>query len=82
MEDSALDPEAMLKVARARMPFGKYKGRLLLDLPEPYVAWFSRKGFPGGELGRMLSMVYEVKLNGLEHLFEPLFNTGKQRTKT
>ncbi len=54
------------------MPFGKYKGRLLLDLPQSYVLWFSQSGFPEGELGRMLRMVYEVKINGLEYLFEPL----------
>ena len=72
MEDPVLDAEVMLKVAKTRMPFGKYKGRLLLDLPEPYVVWFSQKGFPEGELGRMLSIVYEVKLNGLEYLFKPL----------
>ena len=72
MEHSVLDSEVLLKVARTRMPFGKYKGRLLLDLPERYVIWFSQKGFPEGELGRMLGVVYEVKLNGLEYLFKPL----------
>jgi len=60
------------KFMETRMPFGKYKGRLLLDLPERYVVWFSQKGFPEGELGRMLGVVYEVKLNGLEYLFKPL----------
>lgn len=64
--------EYLLKLARTRMPFGKYKGRLLIDLPEPYVVWFSRKGFPKGELGKMLQLVYEIKLNGLEYLFDPL----------
>ena len=66
------DPELMMKLARYRMPFGKYENRLLIDLPEPYVVWFAEKGFPKGELGRMLAIVYEVKVNGLEHLFEPL----------
>ena len=66
------DPAAMLKLAKMRMPFGKYKGRLLIDLPEPYVVWFSRKGFPKGELGDMLRTVYEIKTNGLEYLFKPL----------
>jgi uncharacterized protein (DUF3820 family) len=54
------------------MPFGKYRGRLLIDLPEPYVVWFARQGFPEGKLGRMLRIVYEIKVNGLEYLFEPL----------
>lgn len=64
--------EYLLKLAKARMPFGKYANRLLIDLPEPYVAWFARKGFPRGELGKMLQLVYEIKVNGLEYLFDPL----------
>ena len=63
MEDVIPDPEVLLKLVKARMPFGKYQGRLLIDLPEPYVTW---------ELGRMLNIVYEVKVNGLEYLFKPL----------
>ncbi len=66
------DPAQLLKLASYRMPFGKYANRLLIDLPEPYVVWFAKQGFPDGELGRMLRIVYEVKLNGLEYLFEPL----------
>ncbi|MGK5088575.1 DUF3820 family protein [Bdellovibrionota bacterium FG-2] len=66
------DQEFLLKLVRTRMPFGKYEGRLLLELPEPYVVWFSSQGFPKGELGKMLAIVYEVKVNGLEYLFEPL----------
>jgi len=72
MEDVTPDPELMLKIAKTRMPFGRYKGRLLIDLPEPYVVWFSQKGFPKGELGQMLNIIYEVKVNGLEYLFKPL----------
>ncbi len=66
------DPEYLLKLARTRMPYGKYKDRLLIDLPESYVVWFSQKGFPEGSLGDMLRSVYEIQLNGLEYLFEPL----------
>lgn len=66
------DHKALLELAAARMPFGKYKGSLLIDLPEPYVVWFSQQGFPSGKLGRMLSAVYEIKLSGLEYLFDPL----------
>jgi len=72
MEDATPDPAVLSKLARTRMPFGKYKGRLLIDLPEPYVIWFAKKGFPEGELGWMLNMLYEVKMNGLEYLFKPL----------
>lgn len=64
--------QALLELAEMRMPFGKYAGRRLIDLPEPYVVWFSQQGFPAGKLGDMLRTVYEIKVNGLEYLFEPL----------
>ncbi len=66
------DPALMLKLSGYRMPFGRYAGRLLIDLPEPYVVWFANKGFPKGELGDLLRIVHEIKLNGLEYLFDPL----------
>ena len=66
------DPELLLKLARYKMPFGKFKGSLLIDLPEPYVVWFSGKGFPEGELGKLLGIVHTIKVNGLEYLFKPL----------
>ena len=72
MEDATPDHTVLVKLAKTRMPFGKYKGRLLIDLPKPYVIWFAKKGFPEGELGRMLGVLYEVKMNGLEYLFKPL----------
>jgi uncharacterized protein (DUF3820 family) len=62
----------LLELAQARMPFGKYAGTRLVDLPEPYVVWFSKNGFPQGKLGEMLQIVYEIKVNGLEYLFKPL----------
>ncbi len=66
------DPTMLLKLAKYKMPFGKYANRLLIDLPEPYVIWFANKGFPNGELGKMLAIVHEIKVNGLEYLFDPL----------
>lgn len=66
------EPEILLKLAGMRMPFGKYKGLLLIDLPEPYVVWFSQNGFPEGQLGQLLGLLYEIKVNGLEYLFDPL----------
>jgi uncharacterized protein (DUF3820 family) len=66
------DKEYLLKLARATMPFGKYAGRHLVDLPEDYVVWFKQKGFPPGLLGRQLQEIYEIKLNGLEYLLRPL----------
>jgi uncharacterized protein (DUF3820 family) len=65
-------PEFLLEIAKTQMPFGKYKDWFLIDLPEPYVMWFAREGFPKGKLGEMLRVVYEVKLNGLEYLFDEL----------
>lgn len=70
--DVSGDPDDLLALAEMRMPFGKYQGRLLIDLPEPYVVWFAQQGFPEGKLGRMLQAVYEIKVNGLEYLFAPL----------
>ena len=72
MEDLQPDKKLMIKISRTVMPFGKYKGRRLIDLPEPYVVWFSQNGFPKGELGTMLGLVYEIKVNGLESLFKDL----------
>jgi len=66
------DPAALTKLANWKMPFGKYQGRALIDLPEAYIVWFHKKGFPEGELGALLGLLYEIKLNGLEHLIHPL----------
>ncbi len=63
------DSQAFLRLAALRMPFGKYKDMRLIDLPEPYLVWFSQKGFPEGRLGEDLQAVYEIKRNGLESLF-------------
>ncbi len=59
-------------LATTQMPFGKHKGVLLIDLPESYVVWFHTQGLPEGKLGELLGLVYELKLNGLEHLVNPL----------
>ncbi|WP_408097353.1 putative quorum-sensing-regulated virulence factor [Peredibacter sp. HCB2-198] len=60
------------KLKSMAMPFGKYKGVPLIDLPEPYVVWFYTNGLPEGELGKLLGLLYEIKLNGLEHLIKPI----------
>jgi len=72
--ECAPDAAVLLKLAKIRMPCGKYKGRRLIDLPEPYVVWLAQKEFPAGQLGDMLRMIYEIKVNGLEYLFKPLRN--------
>jgi uncharacterized protein len=64
--------EMLLELARMKMPFGKYKGRLPIDLPEPYVCGSIKKRFPLGKSGDMLRAVYEIKVNGLEYLFDLL----------
>jgi uncharacterized protein (DUF3820 family) len=71
-EANAADPNFLLQMMDMKMPFGKYKGTLLPKLPIAYLEWFARKGFPTGKLGAMLQTVYEIKLNGLEYLFEGL----------
>jgi uncharacterized protein len=70
--DALPDPQILLELANTRMPFGKYQGRVLMDLPEPYLVWFHQQGFPKGKLGQQLQFLYEIKLNGLEGLLKPL----------
>jgi uncharacterized protein (DUF3820 family) len=67
-----MNPQALIELTNTRMPFGKYKDRLLCDLPEPYLVWFHQKGFPPGKIGMQLSAIYEIKVNGLEYLLKPL----------
>ena len=64
--------ELLLQLVTMPMPFGKYKNRLLCDLPVSYLEWFQRKGFPKGKLGILLETIYEIKINGLEDLLNPL----------
>ena len=60
--------QILIQLAHAKMPFGKYEGRYLIDLPEYYMVWYHNKGFPKGTLGEQLQLIYELKLNGLEEL--------------
>ena len=72
------DPQMLVDLARMEMPFGRYEGRLLIDLPEPYVVWFRKNGFPRGRLGLLMGLLYEIKANGLEHLVRPLGEPGRR----
>ena len=68
------NPQMLIELVSMRMPFGKYKDLILCDLPETYLAWFHQKGFPPGNIGMLLSALYEIKLNGLEYLLKPIRN--------
>lgn len=67
-----MNPDDLLLLLRREMPFGKYKGRLIADLPGNYLNWFAREGFPPGELGRLLALMHEIDHNGLGELLAPL----------
>ena len=62
----------LIDLAKMKMPFGKYKGTYLIDLPEHYVVWYYNKGFPKGKLGDQLKLIYELKLNGLEDIIRKI----------
>lgn len=66
------DPGILKTLVTMKMPFGKYKGTLLSSLPVSYLEWFAKKGFPPGKMGMLLSTIYEIKINGLEYLLEPI----------
>lgn len=67
-----MDPKILIELVNITMPFGKYAGRVLADLPVSYLEWLERKGFPDGRLGMLLATIYEIKINGLEYLLAPL----------
>jgi len=66
------DKQFLIDTSKSKMPFGKYKGRYLIDLPEQYVVWYRNKGFPKGKLGLQLGLVYELQLNGLEDILRKI----------
>lgn len=70
------DPKILLQLVKMKMPFGKYEGRLLCDLPVSYLEWFNNKGFPKGKLGMLLETMFVIKSNGLDDLLKPL-RSGK-----
>ncbi len=84
MQDG-INPEILKEICVVKMPFGKYKGTILADLPISYLEWFQRTGMPKGKLGMQLATIYEIKLNGLMDLLTPLrggiVNYGKPKTK-
>ena len=67
-----MDADSLQRLLTFAMPFGKYKGRMIADLPGNYLNWFAREGFPKGELGRLLALMHEIDHNGLSSLLDPL----------
>jgi uncharacterized protein (DUF3820 family) len=74
MEDAAADKFLLLKLLRTPMPFGKYQGKMIIDLPEAYLLWFQRKGFPEGEIGKLLQLALEIEVSGSRELVKSLKN--------
>ena len=72
MSTPSTQQNPLIDLVNTRMPFGKYKGTFICDLPEFYLVWYNSKGFPDGKLGMLLSTMYEIKLNGLEKLLIPI----------
>ncbi|WP_299525172.1 DUF3820 family protein [Winogradskyella sp.] len=69
----------LIELAYYKMPFGKYKGEYLVDIPEYYYTWFKQKGFPEGKLGRMMTQMHDIKINGLEDIIQTIKRDfGKQ----
>ncbi len=78
-EEAQPDSQLLLQLMTMEMPFGKYKGTLLYRLPVSYLEWFAKQGFPDGKLGMLLQTIYEIKINGLEYLLQPLKNKIQKR---
>ncbi|WP_166382566.1 DUF3820 family protein [Polaribacter sp. 11A2H] len=66
------DRQFLIDLAKMKMPFGKYQGRYLINLPEHYIVWYKNKGFPAGKLGKQMELVYELQLNGLEDIIRKI----------
>jgi len=73
---NGVGPKDLLLLLSREMPFGKYQGRLIADLPGNYLNWFAREGFPPGEIGRLLALMHEIDHNGLKEILEPLRRRG------
>jgi uncharacterized protein (DUF3820 family) len=67
-----MDPNLLLDLVKMQMPYGKYKGYLICNIPESYLLWYKDKGFPKGKLGDLMATMFEIRVNGLEYLLTPL----------
>ena len=77
-----INRELLQELVNQKMPYGRFAGSYLIDLPEPYVVWFKQEGFPDGKLGRQLATIYEIKLYGLETLLRPLLINEDKKTES
>ena len=68
----------LIELVTTRMPFGKFKGKYICDLPEYYLVWYRGKGFPDGKIGMLLASIYEIKLNGLEYILKPIIDSVRK----
>ena len=75
---NGINPEILLEICRVQMPFGKYKGTILADIPVNYLEWMHKQGMPAGKLGMQLSTIYEIKINGLMDLLNPIRLEARQ----
>jgi uncharacterized protein (DUF3820 family) len=74
-----MNPQSLEKLVTMKMPYGKYAGRILCDLPGNYLSWFAREGFPKGELGELLELMHTLDHNNLTDLLTPLKNQSRLR---
>ena len=79
ISQDSINRELLEELVQTTMPYGRFAGTPLLDLPEPYVVWFKNQGFPDGKLGRQLAALYEIKLYGLEPMLRPLMREERKR---
>ncbi len=77
----AMDPGILKELITFKMPFGKYKGRCIYDLPQNYLEWFNRQGYPAGKVGMLLATMFEIRDNGLNHLLEPIAKEIRDRAR-
>lgn len=80
IDGTRLQGEILIRLANYRMPFGRFADRLLVEIPEEYYIWYSHKGFPQGELGEYMSMMLEIKINGLEYLLAPMKRANNNKS--
>ncbi|MDY0905221.1 DUF3820 family protein [Pedobacter sp. CFBP9032] len=72
-----MDPTLLLDLVKMQMPYGKYRGYLICNIPESYLLWYKDKGFPKGKLGDLMATMFEIRVNGLEYLLTPLKNQNR-----